>query len=327
MYSEDVKFARTIINIVCGVILGLFVIICIARCLFQVRETESVVVTNFGVPRLVEEKGLQTKKPWEKKTRVDTTVKSLSVGYYQDQESGEYHEIPSESIMITSDFNLLDIDFDIQYRVSDPIQYLYASDDPDTILKNIAMSSIRSVVSAYSVDSAITTGKSGIQAAVKQSIIDELNESNIGITLVDAVIQDVEPPTVEVNNAFKEVETAKQGKESALNEARAYQNQEIPKAEADADKIVQEAEATKAARINEANAEVAALNAKFEEYKRYPLITKQRMFYETMQKVLPSVRILIDTEGDGVYKHYSLSDLEKNTQKVTPIIETDGGEQ
>lgn len=322
MYKEDIKMAQKITNIVCGIILAIIVVICGLKSFYTVGETESVVINSFGKPRLVEDKGLHTKGFWETRTKVDTTVHSFTIGYTEN-EDGTYSEVPSESIMITSDFNLLDIDFDIQYRVSDPIKYLYASNDPQLILKNIAMSSIRSVVSAYTVDSAITTGKNAIQSAVRQTIIDELAENDIGIALIDAVIQDVEPPTEEVNNAFKEVETAKQGKESALNEAKAYQNEQIPSAEANADKTLQNAEATKTARINEANGEVAALNAEYEQYKNYPLITKQRMFYETMREVLPNVKLVIDSNGDGVYKHYSLNDVSKMITNTTPATTED----
>ena len=132
------------------------------------------------------------------------------------------------------------------------------------------------------------------------------------MTLVDAALQDVEPPVDSVSNEFKAVETAKQGKESAINEANAYRNQKIPEAEANADKILQKAEATKAARINEANGQVARFNAEYEEYKNYPLITKQRMFYETMQEIMPNLRIIID-DGDGsVLKHLSLDDIKSS---------------
>ena len=213
--------------------------------------------------------------------------------------------------MITNDFNLLDVDFYISYQVSDPIKYLYASTKPEGILKDISMSSIRGVVSAYPVDSAITSGKAGIQSAVKESIIENLETNDIGITLVDAAIQDVEPPISTVNDAFKAVETAKQGKESAINEANAYRNQKIPEAQANADKIKQDALATKTARINEANGQVARFNAEFEEYSKYPLITKQRMFYETMQDIMPNLKIVIDDGNGDVLKHFSLDSLEK----------------
>lgn len=291
----------------------LFIILVLAVLVFgsiyTVSETESAIVTTFGSPKLVEEKGLHFKIPLiQKVTKVDTTVRGFSIGY-AELEDGSYAEVPEESIMITSDFNLLDVDFYVSYQVSDPVQYLYASVQPDLILKNIAMSSIRSVLSAYSVDSAITTGKSGIQSSVKEAIMQNLVENNIGLTLVDATIQDVEPPVDSVNNAFKTVETAKQGKESALNEANAYRNQKLPDAEAEADKILQDAQAKKAARINEAEGQVAKFNAQYEEYKKYPLITKQRMFYETMRELLPNVQIVIDDSGAGVNKYMNLSDL------------------
>lgn len=286
---------------------------------YTVNEAESAVVTTFGQAKLVEDKGLHFKIPFvQMVTRVDTTVRGFEIGY-REESDGEYYEVESESLMITSDFNILDVDFYISYQVSDPIKYLYASDDPETILKNMAMSSIRSVISAYEVDSAITTGKGGIQASVKEMLVENLQENDIGLTLVDAAIQDVEPPTDSVNNAFKAVETAKQGKESAINEANAYRNQKIPEAEANADKILQEAEATKTARINEANGQVARFNAEYEEYKHYPLITKQRMFYETMQEVMPGLRIVIDDENGNVLKHFSLDSVGEKIESESEI--------
>lgn len=314
MDEKIVKFkggVRKVVNIISIVILSAILVLIVLSGFYTVNETETAVVTTFGKARLVEEKGLHFKMPMLQRVRkVDTTVRGFEIGYYEN-EDGTYSEINTESIMITSDFNLLDVDFYISYQVSDPIKYLYASNDPDGILRNISVSSIRSVVSAYSVDSAITTGKAGIQAGVKEMIISNLDENDIGLTLVDAAIQDVEPPTSGVNDAFKAVETAKQGKESAINEANSYRNQKIPEAEANADKILQEAEATKTARINEAKGQVARFNAEYEEYKNYPLITKQRMFYETMQEVMPNLKIVIDNESGtgGVLKHYSLDDL------------------
>ena len=176
-------------------------------------------------------------------------------------------------------------------------------------MKDISMSSIRSAVSAYTVDSTITTGKTGIQSAVKEMIIENLEENSIGISLVDAAIQDVEPPVETVNDAFKNVETAKQGKESAINEANAYRNQKIPEAKAKADKIEQDALAAKTARINEANGQVARFNEEYNEYIKYPLITKQRMFYETMNKVMPNLKIVIENGSGDVLKHFSLDSL------------------
>jgi len=321
--KEKPGMFRRIVSIICWIIVALVAITTIFSSFYTVNEAETAVVTSFGKAKLVEEKGLHFLIPfYQEVQKVDTTVRGFEIGYYED-ETGTYYEVPEESIMITSDFNLLDVDFYISYQVSDPIKYLYASDNPQEILKDIAMSSIRSVVSAYGVDSAITTGKAGIQTAVKDMIMENLMENDIGLMLVDAAIQDVEPPTDSVINAFKDVETAKQGKESAINEANAYRNQKLPEAEANADKILQNAEAEKTARINEAKGQVARFNAEYAEYKNYPLITKQRMFYEAMQKVMPGLRIIINGESgdDGVAKYFSLDDL--NT--VRPAV-LDGGD-
>lgn len=286
------------------IIIGLFALITIFNSVYSVKETETAVITTFGKASIVEGKGLKFKIPYiQKVVKVDTTVRGFSIGYYEN-EDGSTSDVDEESIMITSDYNFVDIDFYISYEIKDPIKYLYDSNQPEMILKNIAMSSIRSTISAYTVDTALTTGKAEIQSNIKQMIIAKLEKADIGITLVDASIQDVEPPTDEIKNAFKAVETAKQQKESAINEANKYRNEQLPAAEAEADKILQKAEATKTARINEATGQVARFDAEYEEYKNYPLITKQRMFYEAMEELLPKLKIIIDDGSGNLQKYY-----------------------
>lgn len=293
------------------IVVAIVALTVILSAFYTVGETESVVVTTFGKATLVDEKGLHFKIPFvQKATKVDTTVRGIKIGYGEDSDGNTY-SVEHESIMITSDYNFIDCDFYISYQVTDPIKYLYNSDYPDMIVKNIAMSCIRSTVSAFTVDNAITTGKAQIQSNVKAMMIAELEKQDIGITLVDASIQDVEPPTDDVIEAFTAVETAKQGKESAVNEANAYRNAKLPEAEAEADKIVQDAEAEKNARINEATGQAARFNEEYNEYVRYPLITKQRMFMETMSDVLPTLQVVIDQGNGEVMKYYPITDLNK----------------
>jgi membrane protease subunit HflK len=211
--------------------------------------------------------------------------------------------------MITRDFNFVNVDFFVEYKVSDPIKYLYASSDPVAILKNIAQSNIRSIVGSYDVDSVITSGKYEIQSKIKEEILKDLLKHDIGLMLVNITIQDSEPPTDEVMEAFKSVETAKQGKDTALNNANKYRNEKLPQAQAEVDKILQQAESTKAKRINEAEAEVARFNEMYEEYMKYPLITKERMFYEAMEDILPSLKVIIDSGSSGVNKLLPLEPL------------------
>ncbi len=298
--------AETILKIVRYIIIGLFVVITIFNSVYSVKETETAVITTFGKASIVEGKGLKFKIPYiQKVIKVDTTVRGFSIGYYEN-EDGSTSDVDEESVMITSDYNFVDIDFYISYEVKDAIKYLYDSNQPEMILKNIAMSSIRSTMSAYTVDTALTTGKAEIQSNIKQMIIAKLEEADIGISLVDASIQDVEPPTDDIKNAFKAVETAKQQKESAINEANKYRNEQLPAAEAEADKILQDAEATKTARINEATGQVARFNAEFAEYQKYPLITKQRMFYEAMEELLPKLKVIIDDGNGNIEKYYPI---------------------
>lgn len=265
---------------------------------YQIGEEEQAVLVTMGKPKAVPETGLHFKIPLIQSVyKVNTTIQGFPIGY--DLATNE--NVEDESLMITSDYNFINVDFFVEYRITEPVQYLYAAGEPEAILKNIAQSSIRTVVGSYQVDDVLTTGKGEIQSKIKDMITQKLEEQDIGIQLVNISMQDSEPPTAEVIQAFKEVENAKQGKETALNNANKYRNEQLPEAEAEADQIIKEAEAQKQTRINEAEAQVARFNAMYEEYRKNPVVTKQRMFYETMEEVLPGMKVVIDS-GDGVQK-------------------------
>ncbi len=284
---------------------------------YQIGEEEQAVLVTLGKPAAVTETGLHFKIPLIQTVRkVNTTIQGFPIGY--DIQTNE--NIEEESVMITSDYNFINVDFFAEYRIVDPVQYLYASEQPEEILKNIVQSSIRTVVGSYQVDDVLTTGKSEIQAKIKTMITERLEEQDIGLQLVNITMQDSEPPTTEVVQAFKAVENAKQGKETALNNANKYRNEKLPEAEAEADQIIKEAEAQKQTRINEAEAQVARFNAMYEEYIKNPVVTKQRMFYEAMEEVLPGMKVVIDN-GDGVEKILPLDSF--TGQKEETVQETD----
>lgn len=261
---------------------------------YSIKEEEQAVVCTFGAPKAVTAPGLHFKAPFiQSVTRVNTTIQGFPIGYRQEGEG----EDEKDAMMITSDYNFIYVDFYVEYRVTDPVKALYASQDPALILKNIAQNCIRTTIGSYSVDSVLTTGKNEIQSNIKQMILDKLGLYDIGIQLVNITIQDATPPTAEVEGAFKEVETAKQGKETALNNANKYRNEQIPGAEAESDRILQEAEAKKQERINEANGQVARFNEMYQEYAKYPEVTKKRMFYEAMEDTLPGVKVVVEGKG------------------------------
>ena len=276
-------------------IIIVFLIIAAFNCTYQVKEQEQAVLLTFGNADTVSQSGLHFKLPFiQKVQKVDTTIQGFSIGY--DVQTGE--SIEEESLMITNDYNFVNVDFFVEYQVTDPVKLLYSSDDPVSILKNIAQSCIRTEIGSSKVDDVLTTGKGQIQAEIKEMITNQLTKHDIGITLVNITIQDAEPPTSDVMVAFKAVETAKQGKDTALNNAEKYKNEKVPAAEAEADKILQEAAATKEARINEAKGQVARFDKMYKEYARFPEVTKQRLFYEAMEDILPSLKVVIDS-GDG----------------------------
>ncbi len=279
------------------IIPAVFLLISAGSATYSVREDELAVITMFGQVIRTDSAGLHFRIPWIQEVhKVDMTTHGVGLGY-QVESGGQNIDIDSDAKMITSDFNLINIDFYLEYKVSDPIAYLFNTNDPEMILANEALSCIRATVSDYPVDEVMTTGKGQIQSEIREMLQKELSEKNIGLQVVNVSVQDSEPPTDEVARAFKAVETARQGRETAINDANKYKNEQIPYAEAEADRIIQAAEAEKQARIAEAEGQAARFNKMYEEYSRYPLITKKRMFYETMEEVLPELKVII-TDGN-----------------------------
>ena len=293
-----------------GIVFAVLLILLLAfNSTYQIREQEQAVLTTFGKAQAVTTPGLHFKIPFIQQVRkVNTTIQGFAIGYDKDTDA----VIEEEAIMITNDYNFIDVDFFVEYKVSDPVKALYASEDPVLILKNMAQSCIRTVIGSYDVDSVLTTGKNEIQSNIKEMIMSKLEQQDIGIQLVNITIQDSEPPTAEIMEAFKKVETAKQGKETSINNANKYRNEKIPTAQAEADRIVKDAEAYKEERINEASGQVARFDSMYAEYIKNPTVTKQRMFYETMEEVLPDLKLIIDS-SDGVDKILPLEPFSTTT--------------
>ena len=279
---------------------ALLVLVTVLTCFYTVDDKQQAVVTTFGKVTDIADAGLHFKWPLgiQQVEKVDVNVyQKIELGYATESD-GNYNTKTNESTMITGDYNIVNVDFFVEYKISDPVQYLYSSNKPELILRNLIQSQVRNVVGSTSVDAVLTDGKENVQMQVKELVTQILQEYNIGLTLVDVRIQDSEPPTQQVIEAFKAVETAKQQAETVVNDAKAYQNAQLPDAQAQADKLIQNAEYLKQKRINEAKEQVAMFNAMYAEYAQNPDITRSRMYYEAISKVLPGVRIYINT-GDG----------------------------
>ena len=239
---------------------------------YSIGEQEQGVVTTFGNAGSVVTSGLHFKIPFvQRVTKVNTTILGFPIGYRSgSDENASQEQIDDESLMITSDFNFVNVDFYVEYKVSDPVKYLYNSQQPKEILKNIAQSCIRNIISNYMVDDVITTGKSKIQAEIKEMIIEK----------------------------------------TAINNANKYRNEKIPEASAKADQITQDAEAARQERVNEGIAQAARFNEMYAEYQKNPVLTRQRMFYEAMEEVLPGVKLIIDDGSGDLNKTLYLDELQ-----------------
>ncbi len=279
------------------------VIVTVSTSFYTVDDKQQAVVTTFGAVTDITDAGVHFKLPFgiQQVQKVDVNVyQKIELGYRSDNSEQGYTVKTGESTMITGDYNIVNIDFFIEYRISDPVAYLYAANEPEQILRSLLQSQVRNVVGSTTVDDVLTTGKENIQMRVRELVTQILEEYQIGLSLVDVRIQDSEPPTLEVIEAFKAVETAKQEAEAVVNDAKAYQNAKLPEAEAEADKLLQNAQYLKQKRINEAIQQVAMFNAMFEEYAQNPDTTKARMYYEAISEILPGVKLYINTgSGDG----------------------------
>ncbi len=305
-------------KIVVTAVVIIALIILVNSCWYTVDDKQQAVVTTFGKVTDVTDAGLHFKLPFgiQEVHKVDVNVyQKIELGY-TTQSDGSYGTRTNESTMITGDYNIVNVDFFVEYKISDPQKYLFSSNDPELILRNLIQSQVRNVVGSSSVDAVLTDGKENIQMQVKELVMEILQEYDIGLTLVDVRIQDAEPPTQEVIEAFKAVETAKQNAEAVVNEAKAYENAQLPNAEAQADQLIQNAEYLKQKRINEAKEQVAMFNAMYEEYALNPEITQSRMYYEAISQILPGVKLYINTSG---------SDDVQMLLPLDSLVDTDNG--
>lgn len=300
-YNDSYETGQFILKIKPWIFLGyavLVIVIGLFTAVYSTTEKEIGFTSVFGHNELISTAGIHFKTPFVSSTHIfDATTQGMAIGYTEETDES----VTEDSLMITSDFNFINIDFYLEYRIVDPIQYYYCTDNPEGILENIAQSAIRNTVGRYSVDEVMTTGKGQIEIDVLNDIDTELAKCETGLDVLNVTIQDSEPPTEEVAKAFKDVEDAKQNADTAVNEANAYTNTQIPAAEAKAKKIEQDAEASKTVRINEAKEEVASFEALFSEYSLNPESVKNRMYLEALSEVLPNMEIVISKDGKVIY--------------------------
>lgn len=262
---------------------------------YTLTEEEDAVVETFGVPTVVSKTGWNWKIPFiQKVTKVPKSILGMAIGY--DIETGM--SVYEESLMITKDLSFVNVDLYIEYRVSDPIKAVINKDSYQDIIKNLGQSYLRDTVGMHLIDDVITTGKTQIQQEIEEAFKQRIADEDLGYNIERVLIQDTEFPSSNIDEAFKAVESAKQSMDVAINDAEKDKNEKIPAMEAEVDKIIKEAETYKQEKINEANAQVARFEALYAEYVKFPRVTRKRIFYETMDEILPDLKVVINA-SDG----------------------------
>ncbi|SDN59777.1 protease FtsH subunit HflK [Desulfonauticus submarinus] len=202
----------------------------------------------------------------------------------------QYRLVPEESLMLTGDENIVDVQFIVQYQIKDPQYYLFNIADPEKTVKDAAEAAMREVIGNNDIDSALTTGKLIIQNDTKRLLQEILDRYHSGIRIVAVQLQDVHPPR-QVIDAFKDVASAKEDKIRYINEAEAYRNDILPKTRGEVAQILNEAQAYKESVVRKAKGETARFLSVFKEYKRAKDVTRKRLYLETVEKILSNPQI------------------------------------
>ena len=289
------------------IVVGALFLVLVWTGFFQIGAEEVGIITRFGKYTREVNSGLNFKIPL-----IEGVVK-VPVERQQKQEFG-FRTVESnvrsdytkrgtadESLMLTGDLNLADVEWVVQYRISNAYQYLFKVRHPEITLRDLSESSMRQVVGDRTVNEVLTVGRTEVALAVKDLIQNLSDEYELGICIEQVVLQDVNPPDP-VKSAFNAVNEAQQEKETLINQAKSEYNRVIPHARGQARETIQKAEGYATARVNNAQGEATRFELLYQEYVKAPEVTRRRLYMETMQRVLPELgnKIITDQEGNNV---------------------------
>ena len=282
-----------------GIVGAAVVIIWAASGFYTIKEAERGVVTRFGKFSHLVEPGLN----W-KPTFIDN-VRAVNVEAVR--------ELAASGVMLTSDENVVRVEMNVQYRVTDPERYLYAVTSADDSLRQATDSALRGVIGRSTMDRILTEGRTVVRSDTQREIDETIRPYNMGITLLDVNFQAARPPE-EVKAAFDDAIAARENREQYVREAEAYANEVQPRANGQAQRILEEARAYKERTVLEAQGEVARFARLLPEYKAAPQITKERLYIETMERVLSHTRKVLVNDRSNNLMVLPLDQLLRNGQ-------------
>ena len=321
MADEEVKKAKRVRKSIGPAMLFWLIVLALAvaagfSSVYVVDETENAVITRFGKYKQTVGSGLHVKLPFgiDKNYNVDIkTLRAEQFGFktVKSGRNNEYkNNISEESEMLTGDLNIVDVEWVIQYKITDPKQWLFNVYEKEQTIRDISRSVINTLVGDRAIFDVISSDRSTIQNLAQEQMNENFKALGLGINVTTVQFQNVVPP-VEVQAAFEDVNKASQDMKRLINEGKEEYNKEIPKAQGEADRQIQVAEGYAAERVNMAKGDVARFNAVYEEYKRSPKATKERIYLETMAEIFGSETTpeLIDSELENLVPVKNLKDI------------------
>lgn len=285
-------------------IIILAIIVWLATGIFIIDPEEQGVIKRFGEVTEVVGPGPHYHLPTPIETvqiAPVTAVRRLEIGFRTIQlgPPAKYRRVLKESLMLTGDENIIDVQFIVQYRISDLENYLYSLTNPDVTVRSAAESAMREVIGDSSVTEALTVGKGIIEDTTALLLQQTMNSYKGGIKIENVKLQDVHPPDA-VKEAFKDVVSAREDREKMINDAEGYRNNLVPKARGEAAQLVNSAKAYAKEKVLVAIGESERFNLVYEEYKKAKDITRERILLETMASILPKVnKVIADKELGG----------------------------
>ncbi|RFA30465.1 HflK protein [Alkalilimnicola ehrlichii] len=282
-----------------GLLIGILLVVWLLSGIYIIDEGKRGVVLRFGAYQTTVDPGLHWRIPYpiDEVRIVDIeTVRSIEIGY-EVLPGGRTRERLNEALMLTSDENIVNVHLAVHYQVSDPEQYLFEFRDPDGTVKELAESAIREIVGKRQLDYVLTEGREEVAASAHELIQEVLDEYKIGLNVNRVAIQDVQPPE-EVQGSFADAIRAREDEQRFINEARAYRNEVLPRADGEAARQLEEALGYRDRVIARAEGESARFLALLTEYQRAPGVTRERLYIDALEQVLQrSSKIFIDVEN------------------------------
>lgn len=289
------------------ILLGVIVVVLAFASFFTVDPEEVGVVMRFGEFTRTAQPGLNFKMPFveeveivpiERQLKLEFGYRTTSAGVRSTYQKEGYRD---ESMMLTGDLNLADVEWVVQYRVNDPFLFLFKIRNPEQTLRDMSEAAMRQIVGDRTVNEVLTVGRAEVANQAQIMIQEICDEYETGIRIEQVVLQDVNPPE-RVKPSFNDVNEAQQQRETLINEAKSAYNRVIPRARGEAQETIQQAEGYAVNRVNRAQGEVARFNDLYEEYLKAPEVTKQRLYLETLENILPKIgkKIVTDQNGNSV---------------------------